>query len=53
MHAVGTEFASVNVLEDDEVRNGIKVYSEWPTIPQASNKQNTHSRMKFLRIDFN
>ena len=26
--------ATVNVLEDDEVRQGIKEYSNWPTIPQ-------------------
>ena len=25
---------TVNVLDDPEVRNGIKVYSNWPTIPQ-------------------
>ena len=25
---------TVNVLEDDEVREGIKEYSNWPTIPQ-------------------
>ncbi len=31
---IGVEFASVNVLEDMAVREGIKVYSEWPTIPQ-------------------
>ena len=24
----------VNVLEDDEIRQGIKQYSDWPTIPQ-------------------
>ncbi|MFP4520190.1 MAG: Grx4 family monothiol glutaredoxin [Oceanicaulis sp.] len=28
------EYAAVNVLEDDDVREGIKVYSDWPTIPQ-------------------
>jgi len=27
-------FAFVNVLEDDDIRQGIKEYSEWPTIPQ-------------------
>jgi monothiol glutaredoxin len=26
--------ATVNVLEDPEVREGIKTYSSWPTIPQ-------------------
>ncbi len=28
------EVATVNVLEDPEVRQGIKEYSNWPTIPQ-------------------
>ena len=28
-------FHSVNVLEDPEVRQGIKDYSDWPTIPQV------------------
>ena len=28
------EYAAVNVLEDNDVREGIKVYSDWPTIPQ-------------------
>ena len=27
-------FKSVNVLESDEMRNGIKAFSNWPTIPQ-------------------
>jgi len=31
---VGVEYAAVNVLEDHAVREGIKVYSDWPTIPQ-------------------
>ena len=29
-----TKLVTVNVLEDDEVRQGIKTYSQWPTIPQ-------------------
>lgn len=29
-----TKLVTVNVLEDDEVRQGIKEYSQWPTIPQ-------------------
>ena len=28
------QLATVNVLEDDEIRQGIKEYSNWPTIPQ-------------------
>jgi monothiol glutaredoxin len=31
---VGVEFASVDVLQDPEVRAGIKAFSDWPTIPQ-------------------
>ena len=27
-------FKSVNVLEDQSIREGIKTYSDWPTIPQ-------------------
>lgn len=29
-----TSFYSVNVLENPEVREGVKVYANWPTIPQ-------------------
>ena len=32
--AGATEVATVNVLEDPEVRQGIKEYANWPTIPQ-------------------
>ena len=31
---VGVKFKAVNVLEDPEVRDGIKAFSNWPTIPQ-------------------
>lgn len=31
---LGAEYASVNVLEDPEIREGIKEYGQWPTIPQ-------------------
>ena len=35
LRACGMEnFYSVNVLEDPEVRQGIKDYSNWPTVPQ-------------------
>lgn len=34
LKALGAEFETVNVLEDEEIRQGIKVYSNWPTIPQ-------------------
>lgn len=34
LRAVGAEFAYVNIFEDPEVREGLKVYSNWPTYPQ-------------------
>ncbi|CUJ96138.1 Grx4 family monothiol glutaredoxin [Shimia thalassica] len=34
LNYMGIDFADVNVLADDELRQGIKDYSDWPTIPQ-------------------
>jgi len=31
---MGVDYKGINVLETDELRNGIKDYSNWPTIPQ-------------------
>lgn len=31
---LGVDYASANVLEDAELRQGIKEFSSWPTIPQ-------------------
>ena len=31
---LGVPYETVDVLQDPEVRNGIKRYSDWPTIPQ-------------------
>jgi len=31
---LGVKFASVNILVDPEIRQGIKEFSQWPTIPQ-------------------
>ena len=31
---LNVKFKGINVLENEEIRNGIKVYSDWPTIPQ-------------------
>jgi monothiol glutaredoxin len=37
---LGAKFEGVNVLEDEEIREGIKAYGNWPTIPQLYiNKQ--------------
>ena len=34
LNYMGVEFADVNVLADDGIRQGIKEFSDWPTIPQ-------------------
>ena len=31
---LGVDFVGVNVLQSDELRQGIKAFSDWPTIPQ-------------------
>ena len=31
---LGVNFKSINVLEDENLRQGIKDFSDWPTIPQ-------------------
>jgi len=34
LNACGAKFASVNVLAEPDIREGIKQFSNWPTIPQ-------------------
>ncbi len=34
LNYMGVEFAAVDVLADPEIRQGIKDFSDWPTIPQ-------------------
>ncbi|GAB6068138.1 Grx4 family monothiol glutaredoxin [Methylothermus subterraneus] len=34
LNALGVEYAYVNVLEDPELREALKSYSNWPTYPQ-------------------
>ena len=34
LNFMGVDFNDVNVLADEELRQGIKDYSDWPTIPQ-------------------
>ena len=31
---LGINFSSINVLDSNEMREGIKIFSDWPTIPQ-------------------
>ena len=34
LNFMNLDFRDVNVLEDNEIRQGVKDYSDWPTIPQ-------------------
>lgn len=34
LSTLGVSFKDINVLEDDEIRQGIKDFTNWPTIPQ-------------------
>jgi monothiol glutaredoxin len=34
LNRLGIEFKDINVLEDPEIRQGIKDFTNWPTIPQ-------------------
>ncbi|MEO9169041.1 MAG: Grx4 family monothiol glutaredoxin [Aestuariivirga sp.] len=34
LQQLGVPFKDVNVLENDEIRQGIKDYTNWPTVPQ-------------------
>ena len=34
LNYMGVQFRDVNVLADDQIREGIKDFSDWPTIPQ-------------------
>lgn len=35
LNTLGVPFETVDILEDPEIRQGIKEYSNWPTIPQV------------------
>lgn len=35
LNTLGVSYATVNILDDPELRQGIKEYSNWPTIPQV------------------
>ena len=35
LNSLGVEFSTFDVLSDFEIREGIKEYSDWPTIPQV------------------
>ena len=40
MNHLNLQFVDINILESEEMRQGIKDYSDWPTIPQLYIKGN-------------
>ena len=40
LNHIGVPFKGINVLDSDEVRQGIKEYTNWPTIPNSMSKAN-------------
>ena len=48
LNAVGVDFSSVNVLEYQAIREGIKQYSQWPTVPQLFIKGKYITRISVL-----
>ena len=34
LNYLGVDYKGVNVLADDDIRQGVKDYSDWPTVPQ-------------------
>ncbi|MEE2695228.1 MAG: Grx4 family monothiol glutaredoxin [Pseudomonadota bacterium] len=49
LNYLGIEFKSYNVLEDDKLREGIKLFSDWPTIPQLYVKKEFIGGFDILR----
>eukprot|EP01115_Flamella_aegyptia_P012904 TRINITY_DN66169_c0_g1_i2.p1 TRINITY_DN66169_c0_g1~~TRINITY_DN66169_c0_g1_i2.p1 ORF type:complete len:170 (+),score=26.86 TRINITY_DN66169_c0_g1_i2:32-511(+) len=39
LNTLDVDFESFDVLSDEEIREGVKIYSDWPTIPQLYIKQ--------------
>ena len=40
LNHLGVDYKTSNVLQDQDIREGIKEYSDWPTIPQLYVKKN-------------
>ena len=48
---LGVDFAGVNVLQSDALRQGIKSYSDWPTIPQLYVQGRVRRRLRHRARD--
>ena len=47
LNHIGVPFKGINVLDSDEVRQGIKEYTNWPTIPTLCQRR-IHWRQRHL-----
>ena len=47
---LNVDFKGINVLEDENLRQGIKDYSDWPTIPQLYVKQEFVGGLSLIHI---
>ena len=45
---LGVQFKGIDILSEPELREGIKVYSNWPTIPQLQQNQSVTSAVSYL-----
>ena len=50
LNSLGAPYETIDVLDDPEIRQGIKEYSKWPTIPQIY--INGESAVRILRSNF-
>ncbi|EJW84588.1 hypothetical protein WUBG_04502, partial [Wuchereria bancrofti] len=53
LHGVNADFSSFDVLEDDEVRQGLKEYGHWPTFPQLYLNGELIGGLDILREELN
>ena len=56
LNSLGVEFSTFDVLSDFDMREGIKEYSDWPTIPQVyveNLKGNDHLQVTVIASEFN
>ena len=51
LNFMGVDFQDVNVLADDAIRQGIKDFSDWPTIPQLVRQWRVHRRLRYRDRD--
>ena len=49
---LSVNFKGINVLEDNDIRDGIKTFSDWPTIPQLYIKKELQAKLSEKNIPY-